>query len=124
MKHRLIILTITILLTSAATAQNISFLSKGPIAYLDDDDKAMLFETLNQALDNSADGESVTWDNPESGHHGRIEILDTHEDYDTTCRTIRTHTTASGREGGGVYRLCRADDNSWRFAPRRRSNQP
>jgi len=124
MKHRLIILTITALLSSAATAQNIGFLSKGPIAYLNDDDKAILSETLNQALENAADGDSVTWENPKTGHNGRIEILDTHEDYDTTCRTLRTHTSAAGREGGGVYRLCLADDKSWQFAPRRRTNKP
>ncbi len=124
MKHRLIILTITALLSSAATAQNIGFLSKGPIAYLSDEERTLLSETLNQALENAADGESVTWENPKSGHNGRIEILDTHEDYDTTCRTIRTHTSAAGREGGGVYRLCRADDESWQFAPRRRTDKP
>ena len=49
-----------------------------------------------------------------------IEIIDTHEDYGTTCRTVRTHVNASGREGGGVYRLCLADDDTWQFAPRRR----
>ncbi len=124
MKHWLTGLTIAILLTSAASAQNIGFLSKGPIAYLDEDEKAMLSEALNQALENSADGETVTWENPKSGNHGKIEMLDTHEDYGTTCHTVRTYTHASGREGGGVYRLCLADDNTWRFAPRRRSNQP
>jgi len=117
-------LTIAALLTSAATAQNIGFLSQGPIAYLDDDEKTMLSDALHQALESSADGDSVSWDNPKSGNHGRIEIIDTHEDYGTTCRTIRTRTHAAGREGGGVYRLCRADDNTWRFAPRQRNTQP
>lgn len=124
MKHWLTALTMAILLTTAASAQNIGFLSKGPIAYLDDDEKAMLTEALNQALENSADGETVTWDNPKSGNNGRIKVFDTHQDYGTTCRTIRTLTKAAGREGGGVYRLCRADDNTWRFAPRRSSTQP
>jgi surface antigen len=120
MKHWLTGLIIAALLTTSAAAQNIGFLSKGPIAYLNDDEKAKLSETLNRALETGTDGETVTWENPETGNNGRIEILDTHEDYGTTCRTIRTHTTASGREGGGIYRLCRADDDSWRFAPRRR----
>ena len=124
MKHPLIILTLTTLLTVPAAAQNIGFLSRGPIAYLNDDEKALLSETLSRALEDGTDGETVTWENPDTGNNGRIEILDTHEDYGTTCRTIRTHTTAGGREGGGIYRLCRADDDSWRFAPRRRNNQP
>ncbi|MDP6674552.1 MAG: RT0821/Lpp0805 family surface protein [Gammaproteobacteria bacterium] len=121
MKYWLINLMIVTLLALPATAQNIGFLSKGPIAYLTDEEKALLSETLSRVLENSADGESVTWNNQKSGHNGRIEIIDTHEDYGTTCRTIRTHTMAAGREGGGIYRLCRADDNSWRFAPRRRN---
>jgi len=124
MKHSLFLLTLMTLLSVTAAAQNIGFLSKGPIAYLNDEEKAQLSETLNQALEDGADGETVTWENPDTGNNGRIEILDTHEDYGTTCRTIRTHTMASGREGGGIYRLCLADDDSWRFAPRRRNNQP
>ena len=123
MNHWITGLAITTLLTSTATAQNIGFLSKGPVAYLDDDEKAMLSATLKHALENNSDGESTEWDNAKSGHNGRIEIIDTHEDYGTTCRTIRAHTSAGGKEGGGVYRLCRADDNTWRFAPRRRQDK-
>jgi surface antigen len=101
-------------------AQNIEFLHRGPIAYMNEVDKEILSQTLQVALNESADGESLRWSNPDSGSEGTIEVLDTHEDYGTTCRTVRTHSTASGREGGGVYRLCRADDDSWQFAPKRR----
>ena len=103
-----------------ASAQNIEFLHRGPIAYMNDIDKEILSKTLQTALDETADGESLRWSNPDSGSEGTIEVLDTHEDYGTTCRTVRSHSTASGREGGGVYRLCRADDDSWQFAPKRR----
>jgi len=124
MKHWLTGLAIAALLTSTATAQNIGFLNKGPLAYLNDTEKTLLTEALKQALDNSADGENVKWENPATGHKGRIEVIDTHQDYGTTCRTLLIHTYASGREGGGVYRLCQADDDSWRFAPRRSNKQP
>jgi len=113
MKPWLTGLTIAALLTSTALAQNIGFLNKGPIAYLSEAEKAMLSEALNQALENSADGESVTWENPATGHNGLIKIIDTHEDYGTTCRTLRAHTNAGGREGGGIYRLCLSEDHSW-----------
>ena len=105
---------------SPAFPQNIGFLSKGPVAYLDDADKKILTETFNAALNDGANGETVEWSNPDTGNSGTIEVLDTHEDYGTTCRTIRTFTQAGGRDGGGVYRLCRADDDSWQFAPKRR----
>ncbi|MGI9343352.1 MAG: RT0821/Lpp0805 family surface protein [Gammaproteobacteria bacterium] len=103
-----------------AGAQNINFLQRGPVAYLDDVDKQILTETFNKALAEVEDGESVAWRNPDSGSEGTIEILDTHEDYGTTCRTVRTATSAGGRDGGGIYRLCLADDETWQFAPRRR----
>jgi surface antigen len=107
-------------LSQVALAQNIEFLHRGPIAYMDEVDKQILSETFNAALSSAEDGESVKWSNPDSGSHGTIEVLDTHEDYGTTCRTVRTHSEAGGREGGGVYRLCLADDETWQFAPRRR----
>ena len=73
---------------------------------MNDIDKEILSKTLQTALDETADGESLRWSNPDSGSEGTIEVLDTHEDYGTTCRTVRSHSKASGREGGGVYRLC------------------
>ncbi len=111
------------LLLTASTqsfAQNINFLHRGPVAYLDDVDKQILSDTLKAALTDGADGETLAWSNPDTGNHGTIEVIDTHEDYGTTCRTVRTHMQASGREGGGVYRLCLAEDDTWQFAPRRR----
>ena len=108
------------MIAGAATAQNIEFLYRGPIAYLNDVDKEILTRTFDNALKDAADGETVAWSNPDSGNGGTVEVLDTHEDYDTTCRTVRTHTKAAGREGGGIYRLCLADDDTWQFAPRRR----
>ena len=94
--------------------------SFGSVAYLDDVDKQILSDTFNAALDDGEDGETIEWSNPDTGHTGTIEVLDTHEDYGTTCRTIRTFTKAGGREGGGIYRLCLADDDTWQFAPKRR----
>jgi surface antigen len=101
-------------------AQNTSFLSKGPIAYLTEADDELLQAAFDEALDQKADGETVEWSNPDTGHGGSIKVLDTHEDYGTTCRTLRTATQAAGRSGGGDYRLCKAADDTWQFAPLRR----
>lgn len=105
-----------------AGAQNIGFMTRGPVAQLSDAEKAELSRTLNEVLENAADDEVVSWGDKDSGTHGDIKLIDTHEDFGTECRTIRARTTADGRTGGGEYRLCRADDGSWRFAPRRRSD--
>jgi len=102
------------------SAQNLSFLTGAPVANLSDADQEILRETVRDALDNQPDGTTVEWLNPDTGSTGTIEVLDTHEDFGTTCRSVRTFTRAGGREGGGVHRLCKAEDDSWRFAPRRR----
>jgi surface antigen len=105
-------------------AQNINFLSRGPVAHMDDTDKAILRQAISDALNNHADGERVEWVNPDTDHGGTIMLLDTHEDYGTICRSIRTRSRAAGRSGGGNYRLCKADDDTWQFAPNRRQSNP
>lgn len=120
-----VILIATLLLTlvsAGVAAQNIMFLHRGPIASLSDADKALVSATMKEALDAGKDGDTLEWSSPDSGARGSISLLDTHEDYGTTCRTIRTSTTADGREGGGTYRLCLAEDKTWRFAPLRRKS--
>jgi surface antigen len=112
------------LIMPIVSAQNINFLSRGPIGHMTDSDKEILREAFDDALDNKPDGESVEWTNPDTGHGGTIMLVDTHEDYGTTCRSIRTRSRAAGRSGGGNYRLCKAKDDTWQFAPNRRQSNP
>ncbi len=104
----------------AALAQNLGFLSRAPIAQMNEANQAMLSAAFDEALDDTPDGGVVEWRNPDTEASGTIAVLDTHEDYGTTCRTIRTATEAGGRKGAGTYRLCRAEDKTWQFAPLRR----
>ena len=108
-----------------AAAQNMSFLRKSPIAWMDAKDQAILRAALDDALA-APDGTTRDWKNPETGSFGRIQALDTHEDMGTTCRNIRMRSEAGGRKGAGNYRLCLADDDTWRFAPNQSAtdNQP
>ena len=99
-----------------ATAQNMSFLRKSPVAWMDEKDQAILRAAMDDVLA-APDGTGKDWNNPETGSFGRVEVLDTHADMGTTCRNIRMRNEAGGRKGAGNYRLCRADDGTWRFAP-------
>lgn len=109
------------LVIPVAQAQNINFFTRGPIARMDETDKAILREAVADALNNHADGETVEWKNPGTEHGGTITLVDTHEDYGTTCRTVRSRTQAGGQTGGGNFRLCKAVDGTWQFAPNRRT---
>jgi surface antigen len=101
-----------------ATAQNTMFLRDSPIAHLNEEDRKILRETIEQALE-SDDGTVIEWANPETGSEGRVKVLDTHTDatLQTECRSVRARNQARGRQADGVYRLCKAEDGTWRFAP-------
>jgi surface antigen len=105
---------------TAALAQNLDFLSRAPVAQMSEADQALFSAAFDAALDETPDGGVVEWRNPDTDAGGTITVLDTHEDYGTTCRTLRTATEAGGRKGAGNYRLCRAEDDTWQFAPLRR----
>ena len=111
-----IALLLTLLLaTEAALAQNTMFLRRSPIAQLDDADRALLRETIDEAL-KAPDGTVLDWSNPKTGSRGRIKVLDTHEDLGTTCRNLRARNESRGRQSDGIYRLCLAKDGTWKFA--------
>ena len=100
-----------------AGAQNMNFLSKSPIAQMDEADREIYRATVD-AVVAAPDGTATDWSNPATGSRGRLEVLDTHQDMGTTCRNIRFDNQTRSSKRAGIFRLCRAEDGSWRFAPR------
>ena len=111
-----LIALVLLLGTLTASAQNVLFLRESPIAWMDDTDEAILRETIEAVLA-APDGTATDWLNPETGSKGRVQVIDTGQDFGTTCRRIRMRNEASGRKGGGNYRLCLSKDGQWKFAP-------
>ncbi len=106
-----------VLLAIPSLAQNTAFLRSAPVAFLNDEDVEILLSTLQAAMNEQPDGETVTWSNSNTGHSGVINITKTHPDYDTTCRQVEMANQAAGRTGRGTFRMCKADDGKWKFAP-------
>ncbi len=98
-------------------AQNTAFLRSAPVAFLNDEDVEILLSTLQAAMNEQPDGSTVTWTNAKTGHSGVINITNTHPDYDTTCRRVEMANQAAGRTGRGTFRMCKADNGKWKFAP-------
>ena len=109
------LLAILIWACAPAVAQNTMFLRGSPISHLDPDDREKLRSAIEEVME-SPDGTIIDWSNPDTGSRGRIKVLDTHEAFGTTCRNLRSRSEARGRQGEGIYRLCKADDGTWRFA--------
>jgi len=112
----LLVLAATAAIPAPGYAQNTLFLRKSPIAHMSESDQAILHQTI-LAIVEAPDGTITDWLNPETGSKGRLQVLDTHQDYGTTCRRIRGRNEVDGRSGGGDYRLCLSEDGNWRFAP-------
>jgi len=102
-------------------AQNTAFLRSAPVAFLTDEDVEILLSTVQTAMNEQPDGETVTWSNSKTGHTGVINVTNTHSDYDTTCRQVEMANEAAGRTGRGTFRMCKADDGKWKFAPLQQS---
>ena len=122
-KRLIIISLLTALGIGPVLAQNTMFLRRSPIAHLNQEDRQLLRETIDQLLE-SPDGTVVDWENPDTGSGGRVKVLDTEVVDGMTCRNIRARNQARGRQADGVYRLCQDETGAWRFAAAGRSAVP
>lgn len=114
--HSLTVITLsTLLLSSGVLAQNTMFMRDSPIAHMDEQDRQILRQTIDELL-KSPDGAVMDWSNPKTGSNGRVKVLDTHDDQGSVCRNVRARNEARGRKADGTYRLCKAEDGSWKFA--------
>jgi len=109
---------LTLLACAPVNAANLFFLKDAPITGLDDEDRKILKETARDALENAEDGATMSWKNPKTGHFGDITVIDTHKDYGTICRTVHFFLSAANKTGRSEFRACKADDDTWRLAPR------
>jgi surface antigen len=122
-KRLTIVFTLAVLSVSSVMAQNTMFLRKSPISHLNETDRKILRETIDELLV-SPDGTVSNWENPETGSGGRVKVLDTEQTNGLTCRNIRARNQARGRQADGIYRLCKEADGKWRFAPTDKSSVP
>jgi surface antigen len=111
----LLISVILALSGGSALAQNLRFLERSPAAYFDDQDWALLKQATRDALDNSPDGATTSWENPKTGHKGTVTPLKTYEDSGMTCRTVRFSSEAADLTGTSTHSLCKKADR-WRIA--------
>ena len=118
MRHLMLLSTIVVsaLASYAAEAANLSFMGDAPVAYMTDEDIRLFQEAADKALDDTVDGDSVTWSNPKTDAGGEITLLRTDDSHAMLCRIVRVQNRAGGRENRGVYRACKDTDGAWRLA--------
>ena len=84
--------------------------------YLDDRDKKMAADSANRALESAPSGQSVAWNNPDSGHSGTVTPVRTYQSGETYCREYQQTVTIDGKPQQSYGTACRQPDGSWKIA--------
>jgi surface antigen len=72
-------------------------------------------EVAQGSMDNNSDGETSTWNNPDSGNSGTITPQTTYKDDDgKDCRDFESTITVDGKTEVAHGRACRQPDGSWK----------
>ncbi len=82
---------------------------------LDDVDQMKANETQQAVLEKNKDGQSSTWNNPNTGHSGRVTPIRTQQaSSGEYCREYEHEITVDGRKEIVKGTACRQNDGSWR----------
>ena len=116
----LLAISASVLVASQFTmASQLRWLNYSPVSFFNDKDWEMARATARNALDNTADGETVNWDNPESKNGGSMTLVSTSNDGGSNCRTMKIHNySRNGMTGTAVYDFCKNTENEWKVVPK------
>ena len=82
---------------------------------MDEYDKQMLVKSSRQALEYSPSGNSVEWNNPDSGNRGSITPTKTFKESGQYCREYIQEVTIGGKKQKAYGKACRQPDGSWKI---------
>ena len=112
---KLLVAIVLALAASAATAQNwIGLLKNTPAERFDKEDLRIFVATSDKALDETPDGQTLSWENPKTQHHGQITVLRSFESKGRSCKDLRVRNEADGRKGDNKLSWCKVD-GKWRL---------
>lgn len=89
-------------------------LKNSPGERFDEDDLQLFITTARKTVNEAPDNETVSWENPETKHHGDFTILKTFQKDGRTCKRVRVRNEADGRKASNVVDACKVD-GKWRL---------
>jgi surface antigen len=82
---------------------------------LDERDKRMAAEAAHRAMESAPTGQSVAWQNPDSGHSGTVTPTRTYQTAaGNYCRDYQAAVVIDGKQERATGTACRQPDGSWR----------
>lgn len=107
------------LFTNALSASNLRWLDYSPSRYFTNQDWDIAKAAARNALDNTENGVTVEWENPESKNHGKLTPLNSSEKNGTTCRDLKIENFANTISASNVYEFCKRPDGTWKANDKR-----
>lgn len=113
MKRLLPLLVITV--CSSAWALNFNFLNNSPVELFTSADREMQNQAADKALDSTANGKKIIWENPKTGNGGYFQPLNTVKKNNTTCRNLKIfNQDYKNRTDQYVFLFCKYSDG-WKM---------
>lgn len=99
-----------------ASGQSLAWMTGRPAEFFTDEDWSLLGSTLDQALNEAADGETREWRNASSGASGTVTPLSSETRQGLACRLARIVSRAAGTQSSQRYLFCRqGEDGRWQI---------
>ena len=74
-------------------------------------------EAIVQLLDSAADGESISWNSPNSGANGTLELIGSYEKDLRRCREVKIVAIGKGYTDQYSWAYCRDENYQWSVDP-------
>jgi surface antigen len=101
--------------SGTTSAVSVMFRGNSALAEMSPADLDALEEAARRALNEAADGEPVTWSNPETGSTGSVTPLHAEREDAGVCRDLEIVHTVSGKHGRARLTLCKLGYGDWKI---------
>ena len=99
----------------------VPLLKNSPGERFDDQDLHMFLNTARKTVNEASDNQTMSWENPDTKHHGDFTILKSFKKDGHSCKQVQVRSEADGRKATSVVDACQVD-GKWRLigAPQRK----
>lgn len=120
MAHRKLLAAVVVALELTACGMTAStppargFLSQLPRNQMTEADQVLYDKALQDALENTPDGQTQTWRNDATGARGTIKPTRTFQHDGMKCRAMAISTDAQGQAADWHFNLCKTAEGQWK----------
>lgn len=92
----------------------VPLLKNSPGERFDEEDLQLFITTARRVVNEAPDNQTVSWENPDTKHHGDFTILKSYEKDGRSCKRVRVRNEADGRKATSVVDACKVEGR-WRL---------